>query len=370
MTDRRWQREGVDPVTSEWWWYAARAAGMLAWVLSTMSVVFGLLLASPSLRRRATEAAVADLHRFLGGLATVFLGVHVLAVAGDGRDGVGILDVLVPFRADSDRLVLACGWFAAVALLVVEATSLLRSRVGEVRWRYAHYAGFAVFVLSTVHGLGAGTDTEHPAVWWTGAVAAAAVAGLVLARIFLNGSPLRDLAVDDHPDPVALEVQLVRPDRPGPELLERTLEGLRKLEDAPRVPVTAAFDDDAFAVPPPVTAVPEPRPLRPTQVVSGSLLGEPPTDTPRPTPAAASERPATAPQSGPAPLPVRSPRRLARTTSAAESLDGWRPARATDAVPVAPPAPPTEVDPRTGEPDPQAYRKWLREWLAYVESQA
>ena len=31
---------------------------------------------------------------------------------------------------------------------------------------------------------------------------------------------------------------------------------------------------------------------------------------------------------------------------------------------------PLSTDPATGEPDPQAYRKWLRGWLAYVESQA
>ena len=69
-------------------------------------------------------------------------------------------------------------------------------------------------------------------------------------------------------------------------------------------------------------------------------------------------------------LPVRTPRRLARTTAAAATIDGWQPQRATDTTPAGPPAPPTEIDPITGEPDPQAYRKWLREWLAYVESQA
>jgi hypothetical protein len=68
---------------------------------------------------------------------------------------------------------------------------------------------------------------------------------------------------------------------------------------------------------------------------------------------------------------VRTPRRLARTTAAAASIDAWQPTRATADTPaVAPPAPPSEIDPKTGEPDPQAYRKWLREWLAYVESQA
>ena len=36
-------------------------------------------------------------------------------------------------------------------------------------------------------------------------------------------------------------------------------------------------------------------------------------------------------------------------------------------VAIAPPPLPTTVDPATGEPDEEAYRAWLVEWLAYAE---
>lgn len=395
---------------SEIWWYAARSAGVLAWVLSAASVVWGLVLASPSLRRRATEASVADLHRFLGGLAAGFLGVHLLAVVADTGDERAVTDVLVPFGAGVDRLALALGWLAALALVLVEVTSLLRRHLADALWRRAHHAGFAVFVLATVHGLQIGTDADTPALWWPAAALAAAVVGLVVARVYLNGSPLAPTEVDPPAGEIEVEV------RPGADLLERTLEGLRNLDDPP-VGATAepvpVHDEvaDPFAVPaappartPAITPEPvrpefgeelPPRPLGPGQAVSGSLfpttheLGADPDPgaldltVPASSAGPAGGAPAREPMT-PAPvattppsaapvarsLPVRTPRRLARTTAAAETIDGWRPTRADDAGRLVPPAPPTEIDPSTGEPDPQAYRKWLREWLAYVESQA
>lgn len=394
---------------SEIWWYAARSAGVLAWVLSAVSVVWGLLLASPSLRRRADEASVADLHRFLGGLACGFLAVHLVAVVADSGDGRAVADVLVPFGAGVDRVALGLGWLAALGLVLVEVTSLLRRRLADALWRRAHYAGFAVFVLATVHGAQVGTDADAPALWWPAAALAAAVVGLVAARLYLNGAPLSATT----PEVPAVEIEV----RPGAALLERTLEGLRNLDEPPTGAEgadAAAVLEESFPVPaapaprpaPPVVAEPvrpqfadelPPRPLPPGQAVSGSLfpsahelgadtgpgaldltvptasgaIAASPAALPVPRPA--SPAPAPAPAAGAPiarPLPVRTPRRLARTTAAAETIDAWRPTRADDASPLGPPAPPTEIDPATGEPDPQAYRKWLREWLAYVESQA
>jgi DMSO/TMAO reductase YedYZ heme-binding membrane subunit len=386
------------------WWYTARAAGVVAWALSAVSVVWGLLLASPTLRRRAAESQLLDLHRFLGGLAALFTAIHLVTVVGADRDGVGIAEVLLPVTAAWRPAALTFGFLAAVLLVVVELTSLLRARVGEAIWRRAHYAGFAVFLFATVHGLRAGTDAENPVLWWPAAVLSAAIVGLCAARLFTNGDPLRDEALAATPTS-----DTVRPDA---AILERTLAGLRNLE-AMTPTAAPATDDPGFAVPPAAhpTAAPAPRPLRASQAVSGSLFpsademtgtstrprGEPPAPSRDDTmpvssvPAVAPElrhrapsgptTPAPAPEVGPVPvadhveagarvLPVRTPRRLARTTAAAETIDGWQPTRAGAAAPAAPPAPPTEVDPLTGEPDPQAYRKWLREWLAYVESQA
>ncbi len=64
-------------------WYAARAAGIVAWSLAAGSVVWGLALSTHALGRKPRPAWLFDLHRFLGGMALMFTGVHVLAILFD-----------------------------------------------------------------------------------------------------------------------------------------------------------------------------------------------------------------------------------------------------------------------------------------------
>ena len=408
---------------SQMWWYTARAGGIVAWGLSAISVVWGLLLSSRVLGRRLTGPKLLDLHRFLGGLAVVFTGVHISGLVLDSTVHFGPLEVLVPFASEWNPGAVAWGVIAFYLLVAVEATSLLRRHVGERVWRMVHYGGFAVFLFGTIHGLKAGTDVENPLIWWPAAGASAAVVGLVVARVFANGDPV----------PKAKAIDSMAVDRPGAGLLERTLEGLRHLDETPSpspviIVETIEASDKATA--------PPPAPLSPHMAVSGSLFpsadevradpgaldltaptglddrgryGPPPAP---PRPAWVADRVMTAPAdpepeplqavlpptveprwptvvpvgassqttpigratedavADPRALPVRTPRRLSRTTVAATSLDSWRPEPAGRGSLSAPPSPPAEVDPTTGEPDPQAYRKWLREWLAYVESQA
>ena len=57
-------------MTSQLWWYVARAGGIVAWALLTASVLWGLILSTKLRPPRVRPAWTLDLHRFLGGLAT------------------------------------------------------------------------------------------------------------------------------------------------------------------------------------------------------------------------------------------------------------------------------------------------------------
>ena len=76
-------------------WYVA-ASGILAWLLLSASVIWGLLLSTHLLQRRPSPRWLLDLHRFLGGLAVTFVGVHVLGLVADNYIHFGVADVLVP----------------------------------------------------------------------------------------------------------------------------------------------------------------------------------------------------------------------------------------------------------------------------------
>ncbi len=115
------------------WWYVARASGLMAWAMLTLTVVWGLLLSSKLLGRKPAPAWILDLHRFIGGATVVFTVVHLVAI---------LADSYVHFVA------------------AVELTSLLRKSLPNPLWRRVHYATVPLFALATIHGVTAGTDSR------------------------------------------------------------------------------------------------------------------------------------------------------------------------------------------------------------------
>jgi DMSO/TMAO reductase YedYZ heme-binding membrane subunit len=148
-------------VTAHLAWYLARASGILAWALATAAVIWGLLLSCRILGRRPTPRWLLDLHRFLGGLSVVFVGMHIAALVADNYVHFGVADVLVPLASHWRRGGVALGVVALWLLAAVEITSLLMKHLPRRRWHQIHLASYAVFWLATVHAIVAGTDSGN-----------------------------------------------------------------------------------------------------------------------------------------------------------------------------------------------------------------
>ncbi|MCC7078967.1 MAG: ferric reductase-like transmembrane domain-containing protein [Acidimicrobiia bacterium] len=163
-------------------WYIARATGLVAFVLLTLSVVLGLMLSTRLAGRRPPPAWLLDVHRMLSGLATAFVGVHMVAFLADSWLDFGVADLLVPFAADWHPLAMAAGVVGFYLLLAVELTSLLRSRLRPRVWRLVHLLSYVLFWLAALHMV-AGTDAGN-AVWRVvGVASVAAVMFLTLVRV-------------------------------------------------------------------------------------------------------------------------------------------------------------------------------------------
>lgn len=171
-------------------WYAARAAGLVAWLLLTASVVSGLWLAT-RLAPRPPARWVLDLHRFVGGLAVTFTAVHVAALVADDAVHFGVADVLVPLASRWRPAQVALGVVAVWLLLAVELTSLLMRRLPRRAWRAVHLSSYGLFWLATAHGVTAGTDAAKPAVALAAGAAVALVVFLTLVRVLSPGPPAR-----------------------------------------------------------------------------------------------------------------------------------------------------------------------------------
>jgi cytochrome b561 len=168
-------------------WYAARSAGLVAWGLLAASTVLGLLASTRLVPGRGGLAWAIDLHRGLAALAVAFVAVHVGAVVAHGYVPIGVVGAIVPFVSRWHPLWIAWGIVALWLLIAVEVTSLARSRLPAGLWRRVHWLSLPLFVVATVHGLAAGTDTGSVAAVGVAVVAGMAVAFLSAARLVPTG---------------------------------------------------------------------------------------------------------------------------------------------------------------------------------------
>jgi hypothetical protein len=149
------------------WWYVTRASGLVSWGLVSASVVWGLAVSTRVMAGRPTPAWLLDLHRFLGGLALTFTGIHLASLVADGYTDFGVLDLLVPLRSTWRPVAVAWGVVALYLLLAIELTSLAQRKLPRRLWRRVHATSFVLFVLATIHGFVAGSEAGNPVMRWS-----------------------------------------------------------------------------------------------------------------------------------------------------------------------------------------------------------
>src|SRR3954471_13936715 len=147
-------------MTNEMCWYVSRSCGIVARVLLVASVLWGLLLSSKGFRRSVSPAWVLDLHRHLGGLAVVFLALHLAGLSEDRFIHFGLTELFVPMTSQWRPGAVAWGVAGLYLLLAVEVTSLARRRLPAKVWRWTHGLSLPLFAISTVHLFTAGTDAR------------------------------------------------------------------------------------------------------------------------------------------------------------------------------------------------------------------
>lgn len=161
-------------------WYAARAAGVAAYLILTVVVTLGITMAGRRPLKRWPKFALEDVHRFGGLLVGSFVVIHVVTIALDAYLPFSLTAILVPFAATYRTLYTALGVVAAELLLALAITNRYRDRLPYTFWRRAHYLNLAVWTAATVHGLGSGTDRSTP---WLLALFAASVAVVLSAAV-------------------------------------------------------------------------------------------------------------------------------------------------------------------------------------------
>ncbi len=184
-------------MSGQFWWFVARASGMVAAVLIGLTLVWGLLLSTRIVVRKGLPAWLTDLHRGLAGLSVVFVVVHLVALWADSYEEFTPVELFVPFASDWKSTPVAWGVFATWLLAVVQVSSLLQRQLSRRRWHALHLLSFPVGVLVGVHAMTAGTDASNPWFRWVTLGLAAAVLFLTIYRVLTRGDRARRTPLPD-----------------------------------------------------------------------------------------------------------------------------------------------------------------------------
>ena len=186
-------------------WYAARAAGVVAYVLLSVNVAIGLSMTGKKSIKLWPRFALEDVHRFGGLLVGTFLVVHIAAIAVDAYLPFSLTSLAVPLVASYRPIWTALGIVAAELLLALAFTNHYRNvRISYRFWRRAHFVNFVVWIAATMHGLGSGTDRSAAWLLTVYAVAVATVCALTTWRVLRRWRPSDRLLLVLGPGAAAL----------------------------------------------------------------------------------------------------------------------------------------------------------------------
>jgi sulfoxide reductase heme-binding subunit YedZ len=136
-------------------WDVARASAFVAFACYTLVVAWGIALSARVWRPPAPHMAY---HRFLASLGLVAVVIHVGALMLDRYARVTLASLV----GRDPRPGVVAGAAALWLILALPLSFRLKQArfMSQRAWRSLHYFGYAVWGLSLVHGIAAGTDSR------------------------------------------------------------------------------------------------------------------------------------------------------------------------------------------------------------------
>jgi predicted ferric reductase len=166
-------------------WYTARATGVVALILLTLTVALGVAgsarISTPALPRLVRSG----LHRNISLLSVAFVATHVLTTVLDPYASISITSAIIPFSSHYRPFWLSLGTIAFDMLLALVLTSIVRARLSYRAWRAVHWLAYASWPIALWHGLGTGSDSKLSWLLVLDAVCVLVVAAAALWRLQL-----------------------------------------------------------------------------------------------------------------------------------------------------------------------------------------
>jgi sulfoxide reductase heme-binding subunit YedZ len=158
-------------------WLAARATGVVTLLLLTLQVSIGLVLSHPHNKTTwKLSKRLFPWHDHLWVFVVAFLAAHVVSLVADPKAGVSLPGAFIPGLSQYRSTPVALGTLALYAFLVTAMTARYTRLLPAGAWLSLHRLALVIFVLSWLHGMLAGTDSDalQPVYLLAGAVVLAA----------------------------------------------------------------------------------------------------------------------------------------------------------------------------------------------------
>ena len=146
-----------DP-TTQVFWFASRAVGIVAIALLAVSVALGLAMSGRLGRRPGLPAKLKRFHE-ASTLVTLGLVVaHAGLLLADGYLRPGLAGITLPFQLSYRPFFTGIGIIGGWLALILGLSFYVRRWIGVKTWRRLHRFTLLVYVLALGHVVGAGTD--------------------------------------------------------------------------------------------------------------------------------------------------------------------------------------------------------------------
>jgi sulfoxide reductase heme-binding subunit YedZ len=132
--------------------------GVVAMVLVSMSVAFGLAMSGKLVRGPGVASRMRSMHEALALSGLLAIALHGLLLLPDSYLHPGLAGISIPFVAAHRPLWTALGVTAGWMSAVITGSFYVRRWIGARTWRRLHRGTLAVWVLGLGHTLGSGTD--------------------------------------------------------------------------------------------------------------------------------------------------------------------------------------------------------------------
>ena len=173
------------------WWYITRASAIVAWILLTLSVLWGILLKTRILRGADNPEWLKVVHRFISGLAMLMVITHMVSLYLDSYIEFTVADLLIPFASEFEPWGVALGVIGMWAMVLVWATSMAMQWIPQPVWKAIHFLSYLSLFAVAMHSGMVGSDVGTP--WYTALslvlITAAAFATIIRVILTKRSTP-------------------------------------------------------------------------------------------------------------------------------------------------------------------------------------